>query len=218
MGSTQSGGPGAASSRADDPARWLRRRMRGGLFRLMSRWLPAAEPRPLPDLEKLERVLLVHVSQRIGNTILVTPGLDALLERLRAASRDWPFTVAWADCTTRGSAMGRGILTVGRWASASEAPAAAPAPRRRIGIPLELPVGLVFPLSIRIFNSLWFHALGGTGRRGVTGPRRTTAIRRCCRRAGPRWRDVAALAAGGWRFPGPSCGERLRRRIRNPWR
>jgi ADP-heptose:LPS heptosyltransferase len=59
--------------------------MRGGLFRLMSRWLPAPEPRPLPDLEKLERVLLVHVSQRIGNTLLVTPGLDTLLGRMRGA-------------------------------------------------------------------------------------------------------------------------------------
>jgi heptosyltransferase I len=88
MGSQQAGGSGAPGddhSLTGDPARWLRRRIRGGLFRLASRWLPAPEPLPLPDLAGLERVLLVHVSQRIGNTILVTPGLDALLERMRNA-------------------------------------------------------------------------------------------------------------------------------------
>lgn len=68
-----------------DPARWLRRRLRGALFALASRWLPSQAPQPLPDLAQLHRVLLVHVSQRLGNTLLVTPGLDALLERLAGA-------------------------------------------------------------------------------------------------------------------------------------
>jgi ADP-heptose:LPS heptosyltransferase len=93
LGSTQAGGPDEASestsSLREDPARWLRRKMRGGLFSLFSRWLPSPEPRPLPDLRKLERVLLVHVNQRIGNTILVTPGLSDLLAHMRQARVDF---------------------------------------------------------------------------------------------------------------------------------
>jgi FAD/FMN-containing dehydrogenase len=98
------------------------------------------------------------------------PDLETLIDRLRASAGEWPFTVGWADCTTRGAGMGRGILTVGRWARADEAPPAPPAPKRRVGIPVTLPVGLVVPFSVRIFNALWYHALGGAGRRGVTHP------------------------------------------------
>jgi ADP-heptose:LPS heptosyltransferase len=52
---------------------------------LVTPWLRSQEPTPLPDLGELERVLLVHVSQRLGNTLLVTPGLTALLDRLCGA-------------------------------------------------------------------------------------------------------------------------------------
>lgn len=96
--------------------------------------------------------------------------LDALMDRLRCVSAQWPFTVAWVDCTARGESLGRGILHCGRWARADEAPANSPAARRRIGIPVPLPANVVAPWSIQIFNTLWFHALGGAGRRGISHP------------------------------------------------
>jgi FAD/FMN-containing dehydrogenase len=90
--------------------------------------------------------------------------IDELVETIRSESRRWPFTMAWADCTARGAAMGRGILTVGRYAEPHEAPADPPVMRERIGVPFDLPGWVVEPWSIRIFNPLYFHArrlLGG---------------------------------------------------------
>ena len=42
------------------------------------------------------------------------PGLGAMLDGLRDAGKDWPYTVGWIDCLARGAALGRGILMRGR--------------------------------------------------------------------------------------------------------
>jgi FAD/FMN-containing dehydrogenase len=98
------------------------------------------------------------------------PNLHTLIETLRESSGRAPFTVAWADTTTQGSAMGRGIVGTGRWADPHEAPAHSPAARKRIGIPFPLPVSVVVPFTVRIFNTAWYHVLGGPKRRGIAHP------------------------------------------------
>lgn len=57
----------------------LRRRVRAAILRLAA---PLAVPgdHPLPDLTSLDRILLVHVNFRLGNTILATPAVAALAE------------------------------------------------------------------------------------------------------------------------------------------
>ena len=83
--------------------------------------------------------------------------LDELVETIRSDSQRWPFTMAWGDCTARGASMGRGILTVGRYAEPDEAPERAPVMRERIAVPFDLPGWIVEPWSIRIFNPLYYH-------------------------------------------------------------
>src|SRR5690606_25901938 len=61
------------------PLHRLRRRARAALLRAAARWAPAGDA-PLPKLADLERVLLVHVNFRLGNTVLVTPAVAALTE------------------------------------------------------------------------------------------------------------------------------------------
>ena len=62
------------------------------------------------------------------------PDIDALMAALNESSASWPYTVAWADCMTRGSRLGRGILYRGRWATTEEAPQDPPRPcRKRFG-------------------------------------------------------------------------------------
>jgi FAD/FMN-containing dehydrogenase len=73
--------------------------------------------------------------------------LDELVEALRAASRQWPFTVAWADTAARGPHMGRGFLTRGRWAEPGEAPVRPPARRHRFDVPVDLPGWVIAPWS-----------------------------------------------------------------------
>lgn len=83
--------------------------------------------------------------------------LDELVAELRKASADWPFTMAWADCTARGKAMGRGMLTVGRYAEPGEAPPEPPVMRERIAVPFDLPGWVIAPWSVRIFSTLVYH-------------------------------------------------------------
>ena len=61
-------------------------------------------------------------------------GLAPLVEALRAASAEWPFTAAWLDLLASGGRFGRGVLHCGRWCEPGEGPASPPAaPARGAG-------------------------------------------------------------------------------------
>jgi FAD/FMN-containing dehydrogenase len=84
--------------------------------------------------------------------------LEELLAVLQSASARSPFAAAWVDTTSRGPALGRGIVTSGRYADVHEAPAAPPRLRERLAVPFDLPGWFVGPWSIRPFNSLYFRS------------------------------------------------------------
>ena len=88
------------------------------------------------------------------------PRLGAMLDGLRDAGKDWPYTVGWIDCLARGTALGRGILMRGRHASRAEAPAVPPPEPRRLEVPLDAPEWLLSPILMRGFNAAyyWSHA------------------------------------------------------------
>jgi len=88
------------------------------------------------------------------------PGLGAMLDGLRDAGKDWPYTVGWIDCLARGAAPGRGVLIRGHHASRAEAPAGPPPEPRRLAVPLAAPEWLLSPVFMRGFNAAyyWSHA------------------------------------------------------------
>jgi FAD/FMN-containing dehydrogenase len=96
--------------------------------------------------------------------------LDELVSEIRSGSSSWPFTMAWADCTARGAAMGRGLLTMGRYAEPDEAPAAPPVMRERIAVPFDLPGWVVAGWSIKIFNTFYYHLRGAMSGVGCVHP------------------------------------------------
>jgi FAD/FMN-containing dehydrogenase len=96
--------------------------------------------------------------------------LDALLAGLASAARDWPLTMGWIDCLTRGRHMGRGILFRGRWAQPGEAPAAPPAPKRRLRVPFDFPGWALNPLSMRLFNAGYYWKQVPRHKAGVSHP------------------------------------------------
>jgi FAD/FMN-containing dehydrogenase len=115
-----------------------------------------------------------YESERAGS-------IDELLPRLLEAARDWPSTASWIDCTSRGSALGRGILMKGRWATSAEAPPRAPVSRGkegsrggrrglRLSIPLRVPSGVANRHTLRILNALWYRKHGKRKRVGLIGP------------------------------------------------
>lgn len=68
---------------------------------------------------------------------------------------DYAYTVAWVDCAARGKNFGRGVFF-----RANHAPAMASVrtPRqRRLSVPFTPPFSLMNGLSLRAFNSLYFH-------------------------------------------------------------
>lgn len=71
-----------------------------------------------------------------------------------ASEPDYEYTVAWVDCTARGSALGRGHFIRANHAPTAEGPAP---PRRRLRVPVTPPVCLVNGASLRVFNALYYH-------------------------------------------------------------
>jgi FAD/FMN-containing dehydrogenase len=96
--------------------------------------------------------------------------IDRFIAGLKAAGPQWPYTLGWIDCLSRGRALGRGILMRGRFAEPSEAPARPPRPLFRLAMPFVLPDWVLGRWSVRLFNTLWYHRHVPRVRRGLTSP------------------------------------------------
>ena len=91
------------------------------------------------------------------------------------ASRQWPYSVAWIDCTARGSTLGRSLLYRGRHLERQALPGGPPwnirRPRRRaLAVPADAPEALLNRRSASLFNALYYSS---GRRRGKAGPRLT---------------------------------------------
>jgi FAD/FMN-containing dehydrogenase len=109
----------------------------------------------------LERI----ASPWILQTVEAAEDLEGLLERLRAASAQWPYTVSWVDCLSR-ARFGRGLLICGRWAEPQEGPARPPSPPRSLPVPFEAPGWLLNRLAVSLFNQLYYRRR----RQGLVAP------------------------------------------------
>ena len=84
--------------------------------------------------------------------------LDGVMAAMASGDDDYRYSVAWVDCMTRGAHMGRAVLTRGDHARRGdvgearlEPPAAA-----RLRVPVDAPSGLLNPLTVKVFNELWY--------------------------------------------------------------
>ena len=86
--------------------------------------------------------------------------LDQVMAAMAERDHLYHYSVAWVDCMTRGAHMGRAILTRGNHAAASDLEEVnLTAPRNaRLGVPFDAPSGLLNPLSVRVFNELWYRS------------------------------------------------------------
>ncbi len=96
--------------------------------------------------------------------------LDELLEMVRESAKTWPMTVSWVDTVARGKALGRGILFVGRWATADEAPAGVPQERPAISAPFDLPSTLLNRFTIGLFNQAVYSSHFRKVKKGFVNP------------------------------------------------
>jgi FAD/FMN-containing dehydrogenase len=85
---------------------------------------------------------------------------------------DWEYTAAWVDCLATGARLGRGIFSRARHQPGVGA--TSPSPQPGIAIPLALPMSPLNKLTLRAFNTAYFHKfgfhkLGRHGRRRSVG-------------------------------------------------
>ena len=83
-------------------------------------------------------------------------GLTEMLDRLRHAGKDWPYTVGWIDCLATGSGLGRGIVIRGRHASRDEAPGLRLRESTARAVPFDGPAWLLSPTLMRAFNTAYY--------------------------------------------------------------
>lgn len=85
-------------------------------------------------------------------------------------SGDATYSVAWIDCLSGGASLGRSLVMLGEHATLDELPRPrrkAPfdtPPRRRLGVPVDLPAFTLNSLTVRAFNALYYAR--GLGRAG----------------------------------------------------
>jgi FAD/FMN-containing dehydrogenase len=114
-------------------------------------------------LERVPSAWIVRESERIAD-------IDRFVVALKDAAREWPHTMGWIDCLSRGRALGRGILMRGRWARPEEAPRPFEPARERPSVPFLFPTWVVNPWSVRAFNWLYYHAHLPRLKRGLIHP------------------------------------------------
>jgi FAD/FMN-containing dehydrogenase len=99
---------------------------------------------------QLRRVATSEIEQRVTRF----GGLDEFFEVSRANDAFYEYTVAWIDCLAKGKNLGRGYYIAGNHAQEGRLELAPPA---GLCVPIDLPFSLVNGLSLRAFNTLYYH-------------------------------------------------------------
>ncbi|MGA2838425.1 MAG: FAD-binding oxidoreductase [Acidimicrobiales bacterium] len=91
--------------------------------------------------------------------------LDDVMGKMFHGDAAYRYSVAWIDCQSTGSRLGRSVLTRGDHARMADLPdrlradpgrARAFAPRQLARVPLTPPSGLLNPVTVGAFNEFWF--------------------------------------------------------------
>lgn len=106
--------------------------------------------------------------RRVANPYLDTESirfhsLEEFFELSQASERDYEYTVSWIDCAFSGKRLGRGLFNRGNHAPAvldvdavpKGLPVGIATPSRRV--PITPPISLINTLSLKSFNTLYFH-------------------------------------------------------------
>jgi FAD/FMN-containing dehydrogenase len=117
------------------------------------------------QLERIASPWIWQESERIGN-------IDEYLAAFASSAREWPMTMGWIDCVSGGSALGRGILIAGRWATKAETRLKPPKPPRELTLPFDVPSWAPNPFTnaARAFNIAYYYRHVPRQKRGLVAP------------------------------------------------
>lgn len=100
--------------------------------------------------------LIAIRSSHVVETTLRADCLEAVMEGF-ATHGSATYSVAWIDALQRGPSLGRSLLMLGEHAATGPLAAASRPP---LPIPVDMPAGLLNPLSVRLFNALYYRRTG----------------------------------------------------------
>lgn len=115
------------------------------------------------ELQRIPTPWIMGESFRVGD-------IDVYVDGLEDSAADWPMTMGWIDCLSRGSKLGRGILMRGRWATPDEAPSKPPRPRSARTMPAVFPSWTINDFTVAVFNFLYFWKQIPARKRGIQHP------------------------------------------------
>jgi FAD/FMN-containing dehydrogenase len=93
-------------------------------------------------------------SSLIAQTSIRFANLDEFFELSERLDVLHEYSVAWVDCQSRGSTLGRGIFMVGD--HVTDGPLEVDRRKKRT-VPVTLPLPIFNPLTLRVFNGLFYH-------------------------------------------------------------
>jgi len=116
--------------------------------------------------------------KRIANPYLDTESikfrsLEEFFELSTASERDYEYTVSWIDCAFTGRRLGRGLFNRGNHASAAMDTRLLPkhlpsgVAEHSLKVPMTPPLSLINTVSLKSFNTLYFHRQGPDSVRGL---------------------------------------------------
>ncbi len=110
------------------------------------------------------QMIPVETSYMLVDTERATD-LDDVMDKMLTGDAAYRYSVAWIDCQSTGSRLGRSVLTRGDHARMEDLPerlrrnpdgARAFVPRTLVRVPLTPPSGLLNPVTVGAFNEFWF--------------------------------------------------------------
>ncbi len=91
--------------------------------------------------------------------------LEQAFTILSEENNDNAYSVAWIDCMARGRRLGRSVVMHGRHAGSEELSSSDKAlelkPRKSRSLPMDFPSWILNPLSISVFNAIYYRREGG---------------------------------------------------------
>jgi FAD/FMN-containing dehydrogenase len=95
------------------------------------------------------------------------PALNDFFDLCRESDVAFEYTVAWIDCMARGRRLGRGIFFRGNHESVAPVSGRGGRASSRLSIPFDAPALVLNPLSMRLFNALYYRRQVARVRRRV---------------------------------------------------
>ncbi len=112
-------------------------------------------------------IQLMQVSNtNIATETIKMSNIDDFFMLNQESGKNYEYTVSWIDCLAKGASRGRGHFIRGNHAATTPN---RPSSNKSslLNVPFKLPVSAINPISLRVFNTLYYHKQQATRKQGL---------------------------------------------------